>query len=240
MPRPTQISIDNPCQENWERMTLVGQSRHCAACQKTVVDFTEMDDQQILHWLTRRETLPNSHHQRICGRFHADQLNRPLIATTHRKAAVARMWQYLLAAILFSSEASAQTGRIEAPVTQQPITRQPEISIAQPTASPDMLCGQIKASDGTTLPGASITITTTLGFVSDQTGRFAIPRSLLTHVDSITISYVGFQTTKVPLSAWTGQQEKVITVQLYNSVQGDVVIVVGGVSKKKKSPDRLP
>ncbi|HEY4110219.1 MAG TPA: hypothetical protein VGM48_14465 [Puia sp.] len=51
--------------------------RHCMACQKTVVDFTGMNDGDILRHLKRvRAHRPDT---QICGRFMPDQLNRQLI-----------------------------------------------------------------------------------------------------------------------------------------------------------------
>jgi hypothetical protein len=54
-------------------MTPTGGGRHCAACQKTVVDFSQKTDAEILAILAKAvggET---------CGRFGAEQLNRPLL-----------------------------------------------------------------------------------------------------------------------------------------------------------------
>ncbi len=42
-----QISIANPCSENWELMTPTEKGRFCGSCQKAVVDFTEMTEKEI-------------------------------------------------------------------------------------------------------------------------------------------------------------------------------------------------
>jgi len=52
-------------------MTPNGCGRFCAACQKTVIDFTVMTDAEILDIFRNSKT-------NICGRFFAEQLNRPL------------------------------------------------------------------------------------------------------------------------------------------------------------------
>lgn len=69
MPNPLHVSIQDPCHENWQQMTPNEQGRHCLACQKTVVDFTQMSDQAILTYL--RQTTSG-----VCGRFSIDQLDR--------------------------------------------------------------------------------------------------------------------------------------------------------------------
>ncbi|NVO84912.1 hypothetical protein [Hymenobacter terrestris] len=42
------ISVPQPCSENWAAMTPAAQGRHCAACAKTVVDFSCMTDAQVV------------------------------------------------------------------------------------------------------------------------------------------------------------------------------------------------
>ena len=68
-----QISIPEPCHESWAEMTPTQQGRHCAACAKTVVDFTRMSDAQVLAHLKKAG-------DKTCGRIRNDQLERPLVA----------------------------------------------------------------------------------------------------------------------------------------------------------------
>jgi hypothetical protein len=67
----TGISIPMPCGQNWHNMPADKNGRHCAACSKTVVDFTGMSDTEILLYLQQRNDA-------VCGRFSNHQLNRPL------------------------------------------------------------------------------------------------------------------------------------------------------------------
>lgn len=66
------LQIPEPCQENWNEMTPENKGRFCGSCQKTVVDFTEMSDEQVKHYLL------DNKHKNTCGRFYATQIGRPL------------------------------------------------------------------------------------------------------------------------------------------------------------------
>ena len=65
------ISVPEPCHEDWNKMTPVEQGKHCAVCQKNVVDFTTQDDEEILNFF-------KNYNGSACGRFTNEQLNRPI------------------------------------------------------------------------------------------------------------------------------------------------------------------
>lgn len=71
MKKPIQLSIANPCHENWNAMTPADKGRFCASCQKNVRDFTNAPDREILEALKTGG--------QACGRFRASQLNRDLV-----------------------------------------------------------------------------------------------------------------------------------------------------------------
>jgi hypothetical protein len=89
--RTTLVQIPQPCHERWEAMTPTTTGRHCAACQKTVVDFTLKTDAEILAHLARASG-------EICGRLGTDQLNRPLQPPVADK--LAHRWPAWLVAVL--------------------------------------------------------------------------------------------------------------------------------------------
>jgi len=102
MPHPT-LHIAQPCAESWDAMTPTGPGRHCAACQKTVVDFSQQTDAEILAYLAR------AGRGEVCGRMGTDQLNRPLRPAT---SSAPRRWPAWLAVVLAAG--SLRAGRAEA------------------------------------------------------------------------------------------------------------------------------
>jgi hypothetical protein len=61
------IEIPKPCHENWSEMEIVSLGRHCMVCEKKVVDFTRMSDQQVIAIL-------HQNNYKMCGRFTENQL----------------------------------------------------------------------------------------------------------------------------------------------------------------------
>lgn len=64
----TDLIIPSPCNEGWEKMTPRNNGRHCDSCNKTVVDFTNMDAEAIKTYLDSKEN------QSVCGHFKNTQI----------------------------------------------------------------------------------------------------------------------------------------------------------------------
>ncbi len=73
------IAIENPCHEDWNRMTPETQGRFCNSCEKIVIDFSEMSDSEILQFFNKPKT------EKICGRFKSEQLIQKTESTTPTK-----------------------------------------------------------------------------------------------------------------------------------------------------------
>ncbi|HLO69645.1 MAG TPA: carboxypeptidase-like regulatory domain-containing protein [Flavipsychrobacter sp.] len=71
-PQPIQISIPQPCHEDWNKMTPTEQGRFCNSCQKCVVDFTGFTDRQLYDFFDSHKG------QKVCGRFNGTQLNKTI------------------------------------------------------------------------------------------------------------------------------------------------------------------
>lgn len=69
---PIQISIPQPCSEDWNKMTPQEQGRFCDSCQKCVVDLTNFSDKELYQYLLANKG------KKACGRFRTEQLNRPI------------------------------------------------------------------------------------------------------------------------------------------------------------------
>lgn len=68
----TKITIPKPCHEDWDKMTSEANGRHCASCNKVVIDFTAMSLEEIQHYFKAHET------QKVCGHFKSDQVEAPV------------------------------------------------------------------------------------------------------------------------------------------------------------------
>jgi|GEM_PF-5922451 len=96
MPQPaTILRVPQPCPESWAAMTPTAAGRHCAACQKTVVDFTQKTDAEILAYLA------HAGRGNTCGRFRKEQLGRPLRPVL--PVPPATRWQAWLAGLLLAT-----------------------------------------------------------------------------------------------------------------------------------------
>jgi hypothetical protein len=68
MIQTTNIHIPKPCSQDWGGMTPDGQGRFCGSCNKTVVDFTKMDNHEIVEYLKNQGG-------RTCGFFLPNQVS---------------------------------------------------------------------------------------------------------------------------------------------------------------------
>jgi hypothetical protein len=75
----TQFSVPKPCHENWDAMTPEEKGRFCSVCSKTVTDFTQMSNEQIVIYLRQNSG------SRVCGRFTNDQLEEKVFIHIPRK-----------------------------------------------------------------------------------------------------------------------------------------------------------
>jgi hypothetical protein len=82
--------------------TVDSHSRHCASCDKIVADFTTLSDDELALFLRH-------HTSSACGRFRADQLNKPLHALPE-KFSSAQWWK---AAILVPLAFFSKTSRAD-------------------------------------------------------------------------------------------------------------------------------
>ncbi|MDQ3108923.1 MAG: carboxypeptidase-like regulatory domain-containing protein [Bacteroidota bacterium] len=103
MPRQNHlhISIPKPCSMKWEEMEhLDEQSRSCSSCEKVIVDFTTMSDDELVSFFHKNKN--------ACGKFTASQLNRHL--KIDRTAVRAGSWKniFILPALFLGIETFAR------------------------------------------------------------------------------------------------------------------------------------
>lgn len=63
------INIQNPCGENWYSMSPNKKGRFCNSCNKTVVDFTKLKNNEIQKYF-----IENTNNESICGYYKFNQV----------------------------------------------------------------------------------------------------------------------------------------------------------------------
>lgn len=232
--RATLLRIPQPCAESWDAMTPTATGRHCAACQKTVVDFTQKTDVEILAALRQAAG-------ETCGRLRPDQLARPLLP-----AAEPSRWRSWLAAVLAlggvlgSSRAAAQAPRDSyyagplpaagpgslAPQPASPATPAPAVPKPATSGGPATLRGVV--TDATThegLPGVTVLLAgTSMGTSTDASGAFALPAPAGSASVHLAISSVGYVTQEQ--TATVGQPLAVVLTTDTQMLGGMIACVV--------------
>lgn len=92
------ISIPKPCHEEWAAMLPNEHGRHCNICCKTVVDFTDMSDEQVKHFFINKKK-----GESVCGRFKTAQLQRIKIQLPSNIYTISMpLWKRFLTACLLA------------------------------------------------------------------------------------------------------------------------------------------
>ncbi len=169
-PRAAIIRIPEPCAESWATMTPTSGGGHCAACQKTVVDFTQKTDAEILTYFRQVGA------ERTCGRFRAGQLGRPLQPA--RPAPRPLRWQLwlagLLAAALSTQSCQSTTGEAQ-PTTTRLLPPPPTLGVpaidsatAGDIKTTPLLGDTVLVSPAPKVPAAPVDTLTLLGETAIQ------------------------------------------------------------------------
>jgi hypothetical protein len=255
-----QISIPESCHESWNGMLPNQKGRHCQSCQKTVVDFTNMTDAELIGFFKKNN-------RNACGRFSNDQLQRDILIPRKKINWMKYFFQVALPAFMlsikpsFNISAQKQATKVSTvPVQRKTLDSIPEINIqkqepivvpASPDAFSQMLVGTVGAfsvvmtkkikyktligkvvdEKGVPLPYASIVIKGgTRGTSSDSLGNFIF--SNLPLKATIVASYVGYEPKEI--SVKSAGNSTIIIVKLSQQVMGEVVVVSGTSRRKRK------
>lgn len=235
--RQITLTIPQPCAESWDAMTLTAAGRHCASCRKTVVDFTEKTDAEVLAHFQQ------VHWSGTCGRFRVGQLDRPLepAAATRTWVRAWDRWPALLLGIWLSRETAAPAAHAQTPTEQrQP---QPPAYLQGPDDTQLRLRGLVVDSAGLGIPGATVLLVGTATGIStraDGTFELLLPARLWRGEQSVvSFSSVGYQSVRMPLPGKPspGAEPVRIVLQLDTTVLSQpIVMVAGGAFYRKPWP----
>jgi len=211
------ISIPQPCHENWEGMTTIDKGKFCASCQKKVFDFTRASDREIV---TAYEQ-----NQNLCGRFLNTQLHRDLTKQKEKSSVwIAAATAFISFISIGSHNAIAQEQPVKTEQTDQRmlgkflITKPAEIEVS----------GTVSDKTGP-LPGASIYIKgTEVNVSSDFDGNFTIKAK---KNDILVVTFMGYDSKEIEI---LDEKKLNITLKEGGVMLGEVV-TVGGIRAKKRT-----
>jgi hypothetical protein len=216
------VSVPQPCQENWEEMRPEFQGRFCQNCQKTVVDFTQMSDAEVVRWLEKENG-------RVCGRFRHNQVDKPLLlasAPQHR-----HIWKttcLVFAAWLSTKSADAKTPPQDTHTFQTSDLAPTVEALKVPTDSTIIIKG--KVVDGATqetMPGVTVQVKgTNIAAPTTVDGIFTI--SLPTGADLensfLVFSFIGYDSQEKPINHFLKNPKTEMVLNMSTSIMGEIIV----------------
>ena len=229
------LSIDKPCKKEWTSMSQSDDGRFCAHCSKSVVDFTQLTDTQVVRILEQNSG-------KLCGRLTEDQLNRT-IQIYHPKS-TSRLYKILAGIFLFGISKNslalnlknfdkATFSIVDNKLTNTHLSKN-NSDLAKDSLKNVVQGLVIDSETNMPLAFASVFIKDKkIGTNTDMYGKFTlvIPDSLLTRKMYLHIRFIGYE----PITVLINKKDLPISnhtflVKVQRELLGEVIIV----SKKKK------
>lgn len=237
------LKIDNPCNEDWTSMSPNETGKYCLHCSKSVIDFTHLTDNQIIHLLEK-----NSNN--LCGRFTDEQLNR--IIEIRQPSKSSQLYR-LLAGLLFVG-ATENTLAVDKPFSEiesVSLFEDKELNLVQSLSAEkpvldslnNILQGIVLDSQSKqSIPFVTVAVyVNEILIVFDKTNidgkfRFVIPDSLISSNLNLKVGTYGYGKVNINLEKSNLKEHQVFLVRSQNS--REVTMRAGRVEidtiKKKK------
>jgi len=212
MKQPIQISIPQPCQEDWDKMTPTEQGRFCDRCQKCVVDFTGFTDRQLYNYMIAHKE------QKICGRLNNTQLNRPINIPSQPHSL---LYKYFIALglTLVLTQATTQDISAKTPYIYNTVLSDRAIINEANDTDSIIVRGKVLDKHKEPLIGAFVELlnndTRIITFITDEDGYYqgTLKINSMQSEFSIRITYTGFKTHIIIYALKDLQEFQTITMQ---------------------------
>lgn len=190
----SKIQLPNPCPQNPRNFTPTGNGGFCQSCQKEVVDFRKMSQEEVLDFI-----INNPKHR--CGIFLKNQVESVSIKLENKR--LGSLWLLSLIGLLGITNPS-YSQRLGTPIQEQTNQIKSTNSTKLTSQTIKKVHGKIfSAEDKGSLPSVVILIKgTTIGTTTNLDGEFEleIPDSLRLSKFKIIISFIGFATQEKKVS----------------------------------------
>ncbi len=229
-----QLSIPEPCHENWHNMAPTDQGRFCNTCAKEVVDFSMMTDTEILNYFT---TLTN---EKVCGRALPSQLDRTITWPKETKKRLFWYWNYIVMFFMFFAKPSVSKaqGNVQC-VTEAQLNSIKAINInnaltckvGEPVKiGSRVINGKVTDIDGNPVSFATILLKNSkVGVSADAEGKYSI--KVNSKSDTLEISAAGFERKIINLAKLSAYD---FVLSRSSNVELGGLVVVSYYGKKRK------
>lgn len=195
------VTVNNPCEKEWASMTPNENGRYCSHCSTSIVDFTQLTDNEIIQTIKQTQG-------RLCGRLTDQQLSRTLETTHHSN----NSWLYKILAgflLIATTENSIAKDSLTSPIEIfSTINNEKSTTIkirSDEILTADSLKNSVQGTvfeENTKNPYSSVLVRikgTETWTLTNYDGRFKliIPDSLTTKKITLVVMCVGFKTIEI-------------------------------------------
>ncbi|MFY7912532.1 MAG: carboxypeptidase-like regulatory domain-containing protein [Emticicia sp.] len=218
MKNTLQLSITNPCHENWDNFTPTTSGGFCGSCQKNVRDFTQMSDTELIAYFRNAASKQS---ESLCGRFRDNQLQTKFDINQWFPEWIIEENQLFYEIPV--EKLSNKSLRIDLPsfsnkhFIRNSIAAMLILSFSV-NAQKTTITGKITdANDGSGLPGVSIQIIgTQKGTISNTDGEYKIE---VEKNQKLRFGFVGYETQEIKV-----EDSPNINLKMEGAVMGEVVV----------------
>lgn len=216
------LKIEKPCTENFNNFSKTANGGFCNSCKKNVVDFTKMNNNEILNYFNKNET-------NTCGLFLKSQLKiysrDTTLAKSHKSISfISSVFGISLLSFLSISNGFSQVKTIKNEFVKVEPTKNSDKVEANNSAF--IVEGVISDEFGP-LPGANVYLKNfDISTQTDFDGKFTFPKPLKIG-DVLIVTYIGFKEKEIIVS--NKNKSSIINYELFVSEQ----IMMGDVSTNK-------
>lgn len=218
------LSIDKPCSEKFDQFQGTRAGGFCGSCQKEVIDFTKMTDQELINYFKKQS-------KNTCGRFSQPQLKAYSEATLSPKKGRFNLLGAGLMGFSLLSFLSTNTSQAQNKHQQASLVISPQLTAVNQTADSRLnkdgyiATGIVVDEEGEAIPFVTIVLKgTTTGVMTDIDGKFRFNQ--IKAGDVLIFNYVGYITQEFVITE-NAQNISAISIKMkadYFDIMGEVSI----------------
>ena len=218
------IKLGFTCTQKWEAMEPVSGGRYCQDCQKEVIDFTQLSNQEIIGYFEQKRKI------KTCGHFSVEQLkqlnkslNQPPRTSLQQSLRTLALGTLLTASSCQTSKtinhSNCKGHKSHYEIVDKSINKKEIASIE--------IVGTVVSEDNEPLSDVIIQIEETMiGAVSGLDGEFRlVVPSDFEQAKVLNTKYLGFEDLQINLDEVADKKIKITLVNDPNLLTGEVVVV---------------